>query len=53
MVNLGNLSISPGKTPPTPPIRRLLVIPFRKYMTSHILQMLSKVPDIVEISKWE
>ena len=31
-VNLDNHSISPAKTPT---IRRLLIIPFRKYMTSH------------------
>ena len=40
----GNIVISLTKTPPTPTRRRLLVIPFRKYMTSLSLGTLHEGP---------
>ena len=40
-----NLGISQAKTTPTPTIRRLLVIPFIKYRTSHGPWLLREGPE--------
>ena len=40
-----NLSTSLAKTPSEPTIKKLLVIPFRKYLASHGVRMLRNSPE--------